>query len=80
MTSLPASILGVRDRGIIKENYKADLVIFNPIEIKDKASYQNGCQFPDGIYYVIVNGEITVKNGKHLGVLNGQILRHRKND
>jgi len=80
MTSLPASILGVRDRGIIKENYKADLVIFNPNEIKDKATYQNGCQFPDGIYYVIVNGEITVKNGKHLGVLNGQILRHREND
>ncbi|TFG22132.1 MAG: D-aminoacylase [Promethearchaeota archaeon] len=80
MTSLPASILGLKDRGIIKENYKADLVIFNPMEIKDKSTYQNGRQFPDGIYYVIVNGEITVKNGKHLGVQKGQILRRRNND
>ncbi len=80
MTSLTASILGLKDRGIIRENYKADLVIFNPIEIKDKATYQNGRQFPDGIDYVIVNGEITVKNEKHLGVLNGQILKHRNND
>jgi N-acyl-D-amino-acid deacylase len=80
MTSLPASILGLKDRGIIRENYKADIVIFDPDEIKDKATYQNGRQFPEGIYYVIVNGEITAKNGNHLGVLNGQILRHRKND
>ena len=80
MTSLPASILGLKDRGIIRENYKADIVIFNPDEIKDKATYQNGRQYPEGIYYVIINGEITAKNGNHLGVLNGQILRHRKND
>lgn len=76
MTSLPASILGLKDRGYIKEKYKADIVIFNPDEIKDKATYKHSNQYPEGILYVIVNGKITVENGKHIGVLNGQILKH----
>jgi N-acyl-D-amino-acid deacylase len=77
MTSLPASILHLKDRGIIKAGYNADLVIFNPETIIDKATYKNGCQFPEGIDYVIVNGEITVEKGKHIGTLNGQILKHK---
>jgi N-acyl-D-amino-acid deacylase len=78
MTGLTASILGLKDRGFIKPNYKADIVIFDPETIIDTSTYSNGRQFPKGIDYVIVNGEITVKYGKHLGVLNGQILKHRK--
>ncbi len=78
MTSLPASILRLRDRGIIKQNYKADLVIFDPQTIRDNSTYENGRQYPEGIDYVIVNGKITVAKGEHLGVLNGQILKHEK--
>ena len=78
MTSLPAGILGLRDRGIVKKNYKADLVIFDPQTIRDNSTYENGRQYPEGIDYVIVNGKITVAKGEHLGVLNGQILKHKK--
>lgn len=77
MTSLPASVLSIKDRGIIKEGYKADLVIFDPDTIQDKGTLKNGCQYPDGLEYVIVNGKITIDKGKHLGTLNGQILRHK---
>lgn len=80
MTGLPASILGLNDRGLIKEGYKADLVIFNQKTIKDKATYENGRQFPDGIDYVIVNGEPTVSKGKHLGALNGQVLKYKASE
>jgi N-acyl-D-amino-acid deacylase len=77
MTSLPASILGLNDRGLIKEGYKADIVIFDKDLINEKGTLENGCQRPVGIDYVIVNGEITVSQGKHIGTLNGQILKHK---
>ena len=76
MTSLPASILQINDRGLIKEGYKADLVIFNYDLIKEMGTIENGNQFPEGIQYVIVNGEITCKHGEHTGALNGKVLRH----
>lgn len=78
MTSLPASILGLKDRGVLKEKYKADLVVFDLDKIKEKGTLQNGRQHPEGIDYVIVNGQLTAAKGKHLGTLNGQILKHNK--
>jgi N-acyl-D-amino-acid deacylase len=75
MTGLPAQILNLTDRGIIKKGNLADIVIFDPNTIIDKSTYENGTQFPEGIEYVIVNGKITVANGKHLGTLNGKILK-----
>jgi len=78
MTGLTASILGLKDRGLIKPDYKADIVIFDPKTIIDTSTYSNGKQFPKGIDYVIVNGEITAKKGGHTGALNGQILKHSK--
>lgn len=78
MTSFPAKTLGLKERGILKKENKADIVIFDPETIQDKATYKNARQFPVGIEFVIVNGQITVKDGKHLGVLNGQILKHEK--
>ena len=77
MTSLPASILGLSDRGLIKEDYKADLVIFELEKIKEKGTLKNGAQHPEGIDYVIINGEITVSEGKHTGILKGRILKHK---
>lgn len=79
MTSLPASILSLNDRGLIKEGYKADITIFDPETIEEKGTIANGRQHPVGIDYVIVNGALTVKEGKHTGKLNGVILKHRKN-
>lgn len=76
MTSLPAGILGLKDRGVIKSGCRADLVIFNPYTVSDNATYENARQFPSGIHQVIVNGELTVDGGRHLGTLNGKILRH----
>ena len=76
MTGLTTSILGLKDRGLIKEGYKADVVIFDPETIIDKSTYSDGRQYPEGIDHVIVNGEITVSDGTHLGTLSGRILKH----
>ncbi|MHA1688738.1 MAG: N-acyl-D-amino-acid deacylase family protein [Promethearchaeota archaeon] len=76
MTLLPASILRLPDRGLLKEGYKADIVIFDPERIEEKGTIQNGRQHPEGIDYVIVNGVITAEKGKHMGVHNGVILKN----
>ena len=76
MTSLPAAILQLNDRGLVKEGYKADLVIFNYETIREMGTIENGNQFPEGIEHVIVNGEITCKQGEHTGALKGKILKH----
>ena len=80
MTGLTASILALTDRGLVKEGYKADLVIFDPVTIRDTSTYEDSYQFPVGIDYVIVNGEITVAEGEYLGTLNGQIIKHKQKD
>ena len=77
MTSLPASILSLPDRGLLKEGYNADIVIFNLEEINETGTLENGCSPPKGIDYVIVNGVITVYKGEHSGALNGQFLKHQ---
>ena len=77
MTSLPANKIGLKNRGIIKEGYWADIVIFNPDKIKDKATFEDPHQYPEGIYYVIVNGQITVDNGKITGLKPGKILKRQ---
>jgi len=75
MTSLPAQRLGLQDRGLIKEGMYADLVIFDPQTVRDKATYTDPHQYPEGIHYVIVNGNIVIEKGKHNGVLPGKVLR-----
>jgi len=74
MTSLPAQRMGLQNRGILKKGMYADVVIFNPDTVIDKATYIEPHQFPLGIDYVIVNGQIVVENGKHSGALPGKIL------
>lgn len=78
MTSLPAQMIGLLDRGLIRPNNYADIVIFNPDTIIDKGTYANPHQYPEGIEYVIVNGNIVVQKGEHTGNLPGKVLRHRK--
>lgn len=78
MTSLPASILGLKDRGIIKKGYKADIVIFDYDKIQDRGTMENGKEFPDGINYVIINGDLTIKKGEYLGNYPGLIFKNNK--
>ncbi len=75
MTSFPAQRLGLQDRGLLKENMWADIVIFDPETVIDKASYEEPHQFPEGIQYVMVNGEVVVENGRQMKRFPGRILR-----
>jgi N-acyl-D-amino-acid deacylase len=76
MTSAPAARLGLRDRGLLREGYVADLVIFDPARVRSNATYDDPRQFPDGIEYVAVNGTLVVDGGRHTGALPGRALRH----
>lgn len=75
MTSTTARKFGLLNRGQITEDYFADIVIFNPETVIDLATYENPHRYPAGIEYVIVNGEIVVREGEHMGLLPGKILR-----
>jgi N-acyl-D-amino-acid deacylase len=78
MTSLPASILGLSDRGAIKEGMWADLVIFDPSTVADKATFEEPFQYPVGIDTVLVNGTVVLDEGKHTGARPGKALRRAK--
>ena len=75
MTSFPAQRLGLKDRGLIKDGYKADIVLFNPHTVKAPATKENPKQYPIGIDYVIVNGKIVIDDGNNTGVTPGRALR-----
>jgi len=74
MSSLPAYLLQLADRGLVLEGYKADLVIFNPDTVRDNATYIDNHKYSTGIDYVIVNGKVTIENGEYNKTLNGQVL------
>jgi N-acyl-D-aspartate/D-glutamate deacylase len=74
MTSMPAARIGCRDRGILSDGKYADIVVFDYEDIQDKATFIDPHQYPEGIEYVIVNGEIVVDHGKITGKLPGRIL------
>jgi N-acyl-D-aspartate/D-glutamate deacylase len=75
MTSFPAQKLGLRDRGLVREGMWADLVIFDPLTIEDQATYQAPHQYPKGIDYVLVNGQVVVEHGEHTGALPGRVIK-----
>ncbi|MBX2875248.1 MAG: D-aminoacylase [Saprospiraceae bacterium] len=75
MTSLPAQRLGLEDRGLIKVGNVADITIFNPATVIDKATFQDPHQYPIGIEYVIVNGKFAVDVGAFQGALHGKVLK-----
>ena len=75
MTSMPAQRLGLPDRGILRDGMKADLVVFNPHQVRANATFDNPKQYPDGIEYVIVNGVPVIDNGVHTGALPGRALK-----
>ena len=77
MTSYPANLLGITDRGTIRNGTKADLVIFDPQTVGSAASLQDPCQFPTGIPHVIINGIPVVDNYRRTDASPGQALRKR---
>jgi N-acyl-D-amino-acid deacylase len=88
MTSFPAQKLGLKDRGLLRNGMWADIVVFDPVTIRDRATSRYPYHFPlanyphrypEGIRYVLVNGEIVVQRGKHVGVFPGKVLRHKPN-
>ncbi|MBA3765509.1 MAG: D-aminoacylase [Acidobacteria bacterium] len=75
MTSLPAQTFNLRDRGLVREGFAADLVIFDDTTIGDRATFEQPHQYPVGISYVIVNGETVFMSGQMTGARPGMALR-----
>lgn len=74
MTGFPAQRMGFRDRGLLRKGYAADITVFDPATVRDVATFEDPCRYPEGIPYVIVNGKVVVDNGRHTGVLAGEVL------
>ncbi|MCC9167296.1 N-acyl-D-amino-acid deacylase family protein [Pontibacter harenae] len=75
MTGLPAQTIGITDRGIIKAGAKADILIFDPAEIRENATYENPQQLASGFQFVILNGRIAKEGNKISDERVGQVLR-----
>jgi N-acyl-D-amino-acid deacylase len=75
MTSLPATVFGITDRGVLRPGAFADIAIFDPASIKDTATYQDPQQLATGVPTVIVNGSVVREDGKFTDALPGRVLR-----
>ncbi|MEX2547721.1 MAG: amidohydrolase family protein [Chloroflexota bacterium] len=75
MTSAPAARLGLRDRGLLRDGYLADVVVFDPETVRSNATYDEPRRYPDGIEHVVVNGVLVVDHGEHTGALPGRAIR-----
>ena len=75
MTSFPAQRLGLPDRGLLRDGFKADIVVFNPKTVKTHATREDPKQYPVGIEYVIVNGQVVIDRGENTGALPGRGIR-----
>jgi N-acyl-D-amino-acid deacylase len=78
MTSYPAFRVGIPDRGLIKDGFKADLVVFDADEIRAHATAQRPKELSTGVEYVIVNGTVVIDQGRHTGELPGRALKRGK--
>ena len=74
-TSLPAQRLGIRDRGLLREGFYADIVVLDPQAVMDRATYEKPHQYAEGIAYVLVNGEIVVDEGHITDARPGMVVR-----
>jgi N-acyl-D-aspartate/D-glutamate deacylase len=75
LTSVPAERLGVRDRGLVREGFAADLVCFDPATVIDVGTYGAPARYPIGIPHVIVNGAVVIRDGLETGERPGRVLR-----
>jgi len=76
MTSMPAEKYGIKQRGVLREGNFADVVVFDPATVIDKATWAEPHQYPDGILHVLVNGEFAVRDSRATSALPGRTLRH----
>ncbi len=76
MTSLPARAFSFHDRGLVRPGFVADLVLFDPDSVQDKATFEDPHQFSEGFDYVIVNGQVAVAEGEPTDVRAGEFVRH----
>lgn len=74
MTSLPAQKFGLNDRGLLREGYAADILIFDENEVQDLSTYDKPHAYSKGFKYIIVNGQIVAEEEKHLGTRSGKAL------
>jgi N-acyl-D-aspartate/D-glutamate deacylase len=74
-TSLPAELMGLEDRGWIKEGFIADIVVFNPKSLTDKATFSDPHQYSVGIEYLVINGKLVIEQGAYNGELAGKPIR-----
>jgi len=75
MTSAAAARIGLPDRGLVRDGYIADLVVFDPERVRATCTYEDPCRYPEGIDWVIVAGEVVVADGEHTGARPGRTLR-----
>ena len=75
MTSLPASILGLKDRGQVKSGFAADVVVFDAARVRETNSFEKPKSYAEGVPYVVVNGVLVIDNGQHTGAKPGKALR-----
>ncbi len=77
MTAMNAAKAGIPQRGLLQPGYWADITLFDPLTVADNATYDNPHQYPTGIPYVIVNGQIVLDSSRHTRATPGQVLRHQ---
>jgi len=77
MTCAGATRLGLMNRGILRQGFWADITIFDPLNIRERATYTDPIRLPEGIKYVFVNGVLTIKDDEHTGAKAGKPLKHR---
>jgi N-acyl-D-aspartate/D-glutamate deacylase len=77
LSSLPATILRLRERGRIEVGYAADVLVFDPERVRDTATYEAPLSYSVGIDDILVNGELVIRAGQRTGSLPGKVLRHR---
>jgi N-acyl-D-amino-acid deacylase len=75
MTSATARRIGCLDRGIVRPDFKADLVVFDPDTLRDTATYENPISYPEGVHFVVVNGVLVVDENQTTGATPGRALR-----
>lgn len=76
MTSLPAQSFRFRDRGLVKEGFAADIVVFDPVSVRDASTYEDPHHYAEGFRHVLVNGVPVIKNGDKTGKRPGRALKH----
>jgi N-acyl-D-amino-acid deacylase len=75
MTSLPARVVGLDRKGLVRPGMDADLVVFRPEVVESRATFEHPARYPRGIDHVVVNGEFAVRDGEVTGALPGTAVR-----